>query len=109
MLRGMTNSRIVIAAKPRTPVTVDLVGHEYVVTPAKSTVGLALAERLKTAGEDPGAVMEEVEGYVGLIFGNKQKRNVMARLRDGNDDLDLNHIMELMGALAEQGSANPSS
>lgn len=101
--------RIVIGAKPRKPFTVSLVDQEYLVTPPKSTVALALAERAKAAGEDPGKIREELDNWVLLAFGKKQAAKVQARLSDAEDDLDLPHIMELMQKLAEAATGDPTS
>lgn len=105
----MANKRIVIEADPREPFTVSLVGEEYLVTPPKSTIALALAARAKEAGEDGGKVREELDGWVRLAFGKKQAAKVIDRLDDAEDDLDLPHIMELMQKLAEAVTPDPTS
>lgn len=104
----MSNKRIVIEATARTPHSVELVGEEYLVTPPKSTLALALASRVAAAGEDPGKIREEVDIWVRLAFGRKQSAKVLERLEDADDDLDLPHIMQLMQALAEAATADPS-
>lgn len=101
--------RIVINAKPRKPATVSLVDEEYLVTPPKSTIALALAARAKAAGDDGEKVRAELDGWVGLAFGKKQAAKVQARLDDPDDDLDLPHIMELMQALAAAATPDPTS
>jgi hypothetical protein len=105
----MAHNRIVIDAEPRDPFPVSLVGQEYLVTPPKSTIALKLAERAKAAGEDPGKVREELDGWVLLAFGKKQAAKVQARLDDAEDDLDLPHIMTLMQKLAEAATGDPTS
>jgi hypothetical protein len=105
----MTPNRISISAPPRDSVSVDLVGTEYLVKPPKSTIAIAFAERVKTAGDDPGALMREVEGYIVIAFGKAQATKVMKRLQDDGDDLDIPQIIELIQKLAEVATPNPSS
>lgn len=105
----MANKRIVIEAEAREPFGVSLVGEEYLVTPPKSTIALALAARAKEAGEDGAKIREELDDWVRLAFGKKQAAKVIERLDDGEDDLDLPHIMELMQKLAEAATSDPTS
>lgn len=105
----MTKNRIIIEADSREPFPVSLVGHEYLVTPPKSTIALALAARAKEAGEDGGKIREELDGWVRLAFGTKQARSVIERLDDPEDDLDLPHIMQLMQKLSEAATSDPTS
>lgn len=104
----MTN-RIVIDAEPRKAFPVQLVGEEYLVTPPKSTIALALARKAKEAGDDAGVVEDELHNWVRIAFGKKQATKVIARLADGDDDLDLPHIMQLMQKLAEAATGDPTS
>lgn len=104
----MTN-RIVINAQPRKAIPVSLVDEEYLVTPPKSTIALALAARVKAAGEDGEKIREELDGWVLAAFGKKQAVKVQARLDDAEDDLDLAQIMELMQKLAEAVTPDPTS
>lgn len=103
------SNRISISASPRDSISVDLVGTEYLVKPPKSTIALAFADRMSKAGENPGAVMTELEGWVNLAFGKTQAKKVMARLTAADDDLDLPHIIELIQKLAEEATPNPST
>lgn len=105
----MAQKRIVIAATPREPISVDLIGTEYLVTPPKTTVAIALAERVQAAGQDIKVVREETDLWVNLAFGAKQGKKVIARLDDPEDDLDIPHIMDLMQKLAEAGTENPTT
>lgn len=105
----MANTRIVIDAEPREAFPVSLVGVEYLVTPPKSTIALALAARAKEAGSDGEKVREELDGWVRIAFGKKQAAKVIERLDDADDDLDLPHIMTLMQKLAEAVTPDPTS
>lgn len=106
----MSNTkRIVIDVEPRSPLTVSLGGEEYLVTPPKSTIALALAARAQSAGSDPQKVREELDNWVRIAFGRKQAAKVAERLDDDEDDLDLPHIMDLMQKVAEATTSDPSS
>lgn len=106
----MANSpRIVVAAKPRKPIPVELVGTDYVITPPKSTIAIAIAERAKGADNDPAALMAELNNWITIAFGKTQAKKVIARLNDANDDLDVTDVMELMQKVAEAVTPNPSS
>lgn len=100
--------RITIAAEPREPITVNLVGEEYLVDPPKGTYGIKLAQRAKEAGEDTEANWSVVEGWVQRAFGKKQAKKVLERLMDDDDDLDIPHIMKLIEALAEAITGDPT-
>ena len=104
----MAKNRIVIEAEPRTAIPVQLVDAEYLVTPPKSTIALALAKRVKDADNDPGVVREELDSWVLAAFGKKQAAKIQTRLEDADDDLDLQHVMELMQKVAEAATADPS-
>lgn len=101
--------RISISATPREPITLDLIGVEYLVSPPKSTVAIALAERAQGAGNDPAALLAELKTWVKAAFGTKQATSVIKRLDDPSDDLDLPHILDLMTQLVEIGTPNPTS
>jgi len=105
----MTAPRIVVAAKPRKPISAELVGVDYLVTPPKSTVAIAIAERAKGADNDPGALMAELNNWITIAFGKTQAKKVLARLQDPADELDVPDVMELMQKIAEAVTPNPSS
>ena len=106
----MVKKRIVIDVEPVEPITVGLgEGFEYLVTPPKSTLAIALAEELKSAGEDPAKLMSSMQGWIEKAFGKKQSAKVMARLQDEEDPLDIKHIIELMQQLAEVQTGDPTT
>lgn len=104
-----TTKRIVIAPRVSEQITVDLAGKEYVVTTPKATLGLIMAERMQSAGDDSGKIMEELHGWVDATFGPKQSPKVWARLLDPADDVDLNQIVELVQKLTEVATPNPTT
>ncbi|QDP45522.1 hypothetical protein SEA_FUZZBUSTER_38 [Microbacterium phage FuzzBuster] len=106
----MPKTRIVIDLEPAKPVTVGLgEGFEYLVTPPKSTIAIALAGSLKAAGEDPALLMEAMESWIDKAFGKKQAPKVRARLLDEEDPLDIKHIVDLMQQLAEVTTGDPTT
>jgi len=106
----MPKTRIEINITPPKPVTVGMgEGFEYIVTPPKSTIAIALAGKIKLAGDDPQKLMEEMEGWIEKAFGKKQAPKVIARLQDEEDGLDIKHIIELMQELAEVSTGDPTT
>lgn len=101
--------RIEIVAQPREQITVNLVGEEYLVDPPKGTYGIKLAQRAKEAGDDTDASWALIEGWVQKAFGKKQSKKVLERLMDDDDDLDVPHIMQLIEALAETVTGDPTT
>ena len=110
MLCRMTK-RIEINASDREPITIELVGKEYVIDPPKSTYGIKLARRAKelAAGKGDSDGYDMVEGWVRKAFGPRQGEAVLERLMDDDDDLDVPHIMKLIEALAELVTENPTT
>ncbi|HEY5841536.1 MAG TPA: hypothetical protein VIU87_08720 [Mycobacterium sp.] len=100
--------RITIVAKSREKITVDLVGTEYLVTPPKAMLGLAIAETGKNAGEDPHAMVEAMKDWVLAAFGRKEGPKVIARLSAPDDELDLAELMELMQELTKAATPDPT-
>lgn len=114
MLCRMTK-RLSITATPREPITIDLVGIEYVIDPPKSTYGIKLARRAKEMAKMSDAEkgdtdeFEVIEGWVEKAFGPRQAPKVLERLMDDEDDLDIPHIMNLIEQLAELVTDTPTS
>ena len=101
---------ISISATPRTKISLDLVGHKYVVTPPKSAVAMQMA---RTIQEDGGTgadiAWRELMGWVSQAFNNRDAAAIEKRLRDPKDDLDIEHIMQLVQAVTEAASGNPTT
>lgn len=101
--------RITINAQPVEPITLELVGKEYLVKPPKGALGIKIAQQATAADEDPAKLWEIVEGYIEIAFGKKQAQKVKDRLFDNEDLLDVVHIMELIQQLTESVTDVPSS
>lgn len=106
---AMNPNMINITADPREPVPVTLVGMEYSIKPPKAALALKLAVRAKAAENDPGSMMEAVDQWIAIAFGKVGSKKIQARLESDEDDLDFPHIMQLMEALVEQTTGNPTS
>lgn len=99
---------IVIASKPRELIPISLVGVDYQITPPKAALALKMAVQGKTAGDDPSAMIDTLYEWIDLAFGD-QAEKVKTRLESPKDDLDIDHISELMGAVIEKVSGNPTT
>lgn len=100
---------IEIAASGRKHIAVDLVGKTYQVKPPKSALAMRVAMSAKQADDDPMVMVEGLERWTKAAFGEKTSEAVWARMDDPDDDLDIPHLMQLMEALMEITSGNPTS
>jgi hypothetical protein len=105
----MTQQTITITASPREPVKVDLVGQIYEVTPPKAALAMKLAVQAKTAQGDASLVEGAIFEWIDTAFTKADAKKIKARLSDQDDLLDYPHISQLIEALVEAGSANPST
>lgn len=92
-------------------IPVKLVGKSYRVKRPKAalTMRMALIQDLDgddVSGEDMKTMVQILNQWIDQAFGTKAQE-IQDRMQDGDDDLDMHHIMELMGKMAEAGSANP--
>lgn len=101
--------RIVIAVNPVEPITVELVGVEYVVEPPKAMLGIIMAQKIDLAGENIDKVMDEMHAWLKVAMGPKQAKKVMERLNDMDDKLDIAHVSQLMRLLTEEVAGNPTT
>lgn len=101
--------RIVIDAGDTTDIPVNLVGVEYLVNPPKATVAIALAQRIEESRENPGALLDELHGWVRAAFGKKQAKAIIERLGDPDDRLDIPHIVQLMQKITEAATGDPTT
>lgn len=98
---------IEIVAEPRTSVNVTLVGVAYRALPPKTLVAIDFGKKLKEADKDPDKTIAEIEKWLSGIFGRKVAPEIIQRLKDPADQLDLKHIMELIKALMAKVTGNP--
>lgn len=101
------SEEIVISAEAPKTHTVNLVGKTYKVKPVKSALGVMMAQKFVKDQEDVGAVASGIGDMIKTMFG-KEAPKVMKRLEDPEDLLDYVHIMELVKALTEAQTGNPT-
>jgi hypothetical protein len=103
--------RIEIDYVPVEPMTVRLIGVEYILNPPKAAFGVALAERAAAMDRDKDGMLmwAEIWQWVERAAGKKQSRAIKARLDDPDDNLDIKHVTELMKRVMAEASKNPTS
>lgn len=109
-IRPMADS-IDIKATPQKKVQVKLLGVDYLVKVPKKAAALQLMMRVKNAGDDPQMSSDAIDDLIIRMFGKEHLADVRRRLyEDDEDDLDIDHLMELMKALIEYATAgNPTT
>lgn len=100
---------IVIPGKPRKSLTIDLVGRTYKARPPKASVAVVLAKRIQAAGDDIESLMEALGHWTRTVFGAKTGDEILARVQDDDDDLDVFDLASLMKALIAEWSGNPTT
>lgn len=102
-------TQINIEATPVELLQVKLVGVDYEMHPPKAALTLRLAGQAKSAGEDPVQLLAVLDEWLKRACGVKVSTEIQARLEDSEDALDYPHIMELMQAVVEATTGNPTS
>lgn len=109
-MRRMANpNTLSIAAQPKKKWPVELIGVKYEVNVPKKALAMALMMRVKQAGNDPELVSASFDVLITKMFGKEGAPAIHARLEDEDDDLDIDHLMELMGALLEVSAGDPTT
>lgn len=99
---------ITIDAEPVEPLEVTLIGKEYKVIPPKASALMAISDTMKGKEEDD-MTLNDIKGFVEILFQKKDVPAVMKRLTDTSDRLDVDHIMKLMEKVMEAVQENPTS
>lgn len=97
-----------ISATPQSTLPVRLVGVEYTARPPKAALALSLLGDVKGANNDPEKLLDVLSSWLEMTFGTEVKDEINARLNDASDRLDIPHVAELMRALTEQVTGNPT-
>ena len=97
-----------ISAAPQTSLLVRLVGVEYTARPPKASLAISLLGDVKSANSDPEKLLDVLSAWLEMTFGTEVKDEINARLVDPGDRLDIPHVAELMRALTEQVTGNPT-
>lgn len=98
---------ITIPGKARKSITVELVGTEYKVRPPKTAVAIFLSQALKDAGEDAEKLIDGLSKWCRVLFGKETGAEVITRLKNPADDLDIPDLTELISAVMEEAGENP--
>jgi hypothetical protein len=109
--RSLNAATLVIADErgPAEPVTVDLMGVLYDVTPPKSALAMRIAWLAAERDSDPDEVFQALEAWMDKAFGD-QADSVRHRMyEDDKDPLDFPHIMALIQKLIELSSDLPTT
>lgn len=100
---------ITIEATPRKTLSVTLVGVDYLITPPKAGFALRMASKARSTDDDAAlGVMDDLFEWVRKAF-RDQADAVLGRLDDEEDELDINHLTELMSKVIEASSGNPTT
>ena len=100
---------IKIPGKSRKSIDVELVGSTYTVRPPKSSVAVFLAQALRNADDDAEKLLDGLSQWANVLFGRRTGEEVMERLDDPEDDLDIQDLVDLIQAVMEEGSGNPTT
>lgn len=98
---------ITIPGKTRKSITADLVGTEYKVRPPKAAVAIFLSQALKDADEDSEKIIEGLAKWCHVLFGKETGSEVVKRLKNPSDDLDISDLTDLISAVMEEAGENP--
>ena len=106
-------NKINITARERSLIPVTLVGIDYMVRKPKGALGLRIASQFADLqGEDnegnPEKLSELMDTLVKMLFTKRDVAKVTKRLDDPEDDLDFEHISELMSAVSEETTETPT-
>lgn len=100
---------IEITAEPRKEITVKLVGVEYVIRLPKSGFAMGMAQRARFGGDDAALnTLNDLNEWIRRAF-RERGDEVLARMEDDDDELDINHITQLMQKSVEIASEVPTS
>jgi len=100
---------ITIPGKSRKSIDVELVGTEYKVRPPKTAIAVFLSHSLQDAGDDTDALFEGLAKWCHVLFGKETGAEVVKRLKNPSDDLDIPDLTDLITAVMEEAGGNPTT
>lgn len=100
---------ITIPGKTRKSITVELVGTEYRVRPPKASIAIFLSQALKDSGDDAERLIEGLSKWCHVLFGKETGAEVIQRLKNPADDLDISDLTDLITAVMEDAGENPTT
>ena len=99
--------RINAKKRNRRPVILGDVRYES-FRPPKTLASMRIASAAKTAEQDPEALIDAIGEWLVAAFGDDDGRAVFARLFAGDDDLDVDAIMDLIQKTLEVAAGDPT-
>lgn len=96
------------ATAPET-MEVKLVGTFYDVTPPKTALSMNMIGDMDKMKKEPKRVLKAVNSWIDSAFTEKDAKKVRDRLNDPRDLLDIDHISEMVKALMEAKTENPTT
>ena len=100
---------ITIPGKTRKSITVELVGTEYKVRPPKAAVAIFLSQAPKDSDDDAEKLIERLSKWCRVLFGKETGAEVIQRLKNPADDLDISDLTDLITAVMEGAGENPTT
>lgn len=101
---------IEISGEKPSSIKINLVGVTYEGRPPKAVALINLSEQVSKKDASPSDMLKFLHRFLGFTFGDKDAKSIMKRLEDGDDDLDISHIVTLMEALIERSAGkNPTT
>lgn len=88
------------------PITFTLDGDEYTFTPPKAAV---LAISAISGDDDPTEQIKGMFDWLGNGMAQDQQDRLLARLRDPDDDLDLEDLSNVFQGLVEAAYGRPTT
>lgn len=117
-----TTSKATSAAKPqpsasdgisiegsRETIPVHLVGTDYDAKPPKAMIMIRFSNMAESAQENPESIINIADEYVHAAFSKQDADDIMDRLNDSEDDLDIMHVMQLLEKMTELTTGNPTT
>lgn len=101
---------IEISGEKPSSIKIKLVGVTYEGRPPKAVALINLSEQVSKEGATPADMIKFLRRFLEFTFGKKDAGDIMKRLEDADDDLDIVHITNLMEALIERSAGkNPTT
>ena len=98
-----------ITATPKKRVAVELLGEVYEVKPPKTALLLAISNHSGKKDSNAEDINRDFQTILKLMFTPKDLERVQERLNSGDDELDLDHIFEVVEAITEDATGDPTS
>lgn len=98
-----------IVAVDSAPIDVNLVGKPYKFKKPKAALALRIGRIAQAENTDIDAMTNSIRDWIAAASSKRQADAIMKRMDDPEDALDFDHLMELIRAVTEEGSARPTT